>query len=266
MSTPLFNPLALLALAQVLSAPGDLAVSPARQQQVALSFGVGLYQVRDTTLNPTTYGDAAPSAGLHWTLETPRARHTAELRLALLDGLDNQYGPVGISIGALPSLRYGYVRGAWRLPRGGRLRLGGEADADSRIFYLPLWDDSHLYWLTTYALAARAEASWSWRAGQELRIVARAPLVGLSSRPRANRMYKVDDPDRIPQLVHRDMGALHPANHQELTLAAAYDLEVNRWLQAGVEYRLTTLRSDVDGSAPFSLVSHEWLMVARYAR
>jgi hypothetical protein len=192
--------------------PGDRHSPPARSRPIH-RIGLGLSglhcQVRDDIVSPLRW------AGIGGSLEffrdrldeSSRRQMTLKLPLALLT---NRYEH---RAGA-PSLKLGYGRlhrVSWFAKSGAAFAgvlLLGNMDLQ---YYLD-WDEEHLYWFTTYDLAAAAQHEIRIRPREYLVVRIAVPPVALVSRPPRHRYNKVDDFKHLDFWFRQPNEGLHLAS------------------------------------------------------
>jgi hypothetical protein len=146
--------------------------------------------MRDDVVSPLKWAGPGGTLGFgYWRLGAT-SRHSVELS-APLGLLNNRYGHRAGALG----LRVGYIYLRPLAAFGGRgtTFLGGCLQRDSDLYLYADWDDEHLYWITTYDIAAAVRHEVQLRNGHNLELQAVLPVVSLVSRPPRYRYYKIDD-------------------------------------------------------------------------
>lgn len=179
-------PVALMVLRMgTVHAQDDRPVSEPRRQ-----LGIGLggvhYQVGDRIVSPLRWDGFGAALELSYTVVHGAGRHQFAFRLPFA-APTNRYDHEAFA-GAL-STGYEYSHDIPGSVFGGRLHLGGFLEGNMNVQFYYDWDDSHIYWLTTYGLGPAAR--WDRGVGRKHRFAMRfnLPLLALVSRPPEHRYY-----------------------------------------------------------------------------
>ncbi|MEJ2206901.1 MAG: hypothetical protein P8170_22665 [Gemmatimonadota bacterium] len=247
------------AFAAVVLAGTDLTAQPAQGTSVggfSLTFGFVDYDLRDQVLNPLAHKGRLGSLGLTYEQSGTGSRHRFDLELAvapLRSRFESEWGSVATDL----KLAY---RSAWEVARPGRafaIHVGGVFDVLSHMAYFGKWDDSHVYWLTAYALGPTAMATYEAGDAHALTLEARLPVVALVSRPEALIDYKAANPDAgwIVKKLHEGIGLRSLNEHVALDVALRYQRPVGSRIR-GVFWQMIYLQNHQTDSADLEVLRY----------
>ena len=205
------NPaLAILFVMTIISAQTDYALEPVRQ----IGFGLGgvHYQVRDDIVAPLRWDGAGGSVTASYLIHSQRRQLGIEMRFPIAV-VTNRYDHTGF--GDELSIRYDYLTRLAGNETKGQVHLGGMLEWSLNHQLYLNWDDSHLYWLNSYA--AGPVAKWSRAAGHGRNWGVRFtfPLLAFVSRPPEYR-YQDQEPMHKP-------GYWFTRPHEDMRLTSVHE-------------------------------------------
>jgi hypothetical protein len=209
---------------------GIFAAGPSRvaaaseDRATVLDYGLalGALQLRDDLLRPLRWigGQGVLVVGLE--VDTGQWLHRAGIELGA-GILRDRYGDGGMVI--TQGAHYACLA-RLRADRRLRVLVGATYRYESIDAYYYDWDDSFLYWMTSHSIAPTAVLEMHPWHGRILRVSFELPVLGLLSRPDAERIYKVDPMPYVyhwPALTHRNPSWAGPTDLFAPTMTATYD-------------------------------------------
>lgn len=222
----------------------------------ALTLGFVDYDLRDQVLNPLAHRGRLGSLGLTYEQSEEGSRHRFDLELAAAP-LRSRFESGWESVAT--DLRLVY-RSAWEVARPESdlaVYAGGAFDILSHLAYFGNWDNSHVYWLTSYALGATAALEYEVQREHVVSLEARVPVVGLVSRPEALIDYKSANPDLgwIIRKLHEGIGVRSLNEHVAVDVALRYRRPTGRRIR-DVFWQIMYVRNHQAGSADLEIMRH----------
>lgn len=211
MNDKLVHPtLAILLMITTISAQPDYASKPVRQ----IGFGLGgvYVQVRDDILAPLRWDGAGGLVTASYLINNRKRQQEIALRLPIAI-VANRYDHSGFCDEL--SVRYDYLYDLSGDVSRGQVHLGGMLEWSLNHQLYLSWDDSHLYWLNSYAMGPVAK--WSRAAGQGRNWGVRFtfPLLAFISRPPEYR-YQDQEP------MHK-VGFWFTRPHEDMQLTSLHE-------------------------------------------
>lgn len=246
---------------------GFLAAAPPLAGQEALpdprgSYGLALSvsstQWRDRVLNPARH--TGWSASLDLTRSRRSAAYSSRLDLGLaFSPLKSRFDPSTSSFGAGLSLGYRREHGLGGTSGGVQVALGGQLRAAWDFAYFDSWDDSHFYWLTSYALGFAGSVSHAPSPGRSVSLEWDVPVAAVVSRPRERILYKVQEPSfgAVVSRMHRDMRLTSIHQHRALDLTLRFN-RLRARLGRSLFWRLQYLETDLPHSKEVQILRHSF--------
>jgi hypothetical protein len=195
-------------------------------------------QVRDDIVSPLRWDGIGGSLEFFRDRlsESSRGQLSLKLPLALLT---NRYEHRA----AAPGLEFGYgrlYRVSWFAGSGATF-TGAVLQGNMDLQYYVDWDEEHLYWITTYDLAATTQHEIRIRRHQQLVFRIAIPPVALVSRPPRRRFNKVDDFKHLGFWFRKPNEGLHLTSisrYLSVTSSARYLFTLNDSWKLGAVYEL----------------------------
>ena len=221
------------------------------------SLAVTEYQIRDQVLNPLRH------RGTSVTLELFRRGDGGDTRRRfgfslMVNPLGDRYAPRRGTLIFHPALDY---RMAWRVTDAGgstSLFLGGNAGWSTHFAFYELWDESHVYWLTSSQVGVDAVLERRLGGGRTLSLEVDAPLVALVSRPPERWDHREVDPGLGAVLgeIHGGARLATPAEHLALRAGLAYTAVRDGKLHHAFFWRTTWIRNSSPTSRDVRILTH----------
>jgi hypothetical protein len=155
----------------------------------------------------------------------------------------------GIEIG------YEHLRRVAR--RGERLDvwMGGRVAASTDVAFFGKWDDSHIYWLTSYTLGVSGSVERLIGAARVLALEWNVPVLGLVSRPGYPILYKAQNPSfgAVAARLSENPRFASLDEHRAVDLTLRYTPS-GAGLVRSFFLRVEYANTDLDGSAPLEIL------------
>jgi hypothetical protein len=225
--------------------PVDQRLSPALQgatRRIGLALSGLHFQVRDDIVSPLRWDGIGASLEIFRDRLDESSRRQIALRLPLAL-LNNRYEHRA----AAPGLKLGYgrlYRVSW-FARSGATFAGALLQGNMDLQYYVDWDEEHLYWITTYDLAAAVQHEIRTRPRRQLTVRVAVPPVALVSRPPRHRYNKVDDFKHLGFWFRRPNEGLRLTSIPDLlalTAAAQYTFTFTKSWKLGTAYEFAFRR------------------------
>ncbi|MFX0067358.1 MAG: hypothetical protein ACFFC7_34995 [Candidatus Hermodarchaeota archaeon] len=156
------------------------------KHQIGVGLGVLHYQIKDKIVAPLRWDGFGAVPELSYTLKGGVGLHKFTLRFPYASPR-NRYNHESM-IGEL-NFEYEYLYKKLGDVVGGQFHLGGNLNWSMNLQFYSSWDDSHIYWLTTYELGPVAIWNRAIRQSHYLSVKFNIPLLILFSRPPEHRYY-----------------------------------------------------------------------------
>jgi len=230
----------------------------ASHKQIGLRSGFQHYQFKDLILNPTRYDNrilGSPALEIYYKNTTPTSIFRGSLNGDLVYGLSNRFDDGTWSWAMHPNLNLTYAK-KWReLSEHITWYLGGDLGSGFHFAEIPLWDDTHYYWLTYHSLNIRNLFDVNWASGKSLQIEIALPLIALVSRPPAHYDYLGDDTVSL-SLVNQDLQLTSLHAYQMLDVRLEFFSPIaSRW-DLAVAYRMKYFHCETTGSKSISILEN----------
>jgi hypothetical protein len=215
-------------------------------------------QWRDRVLNPARHSGWSPSLDLVRSRRS--AASTSRLQLGLaFSPLNSRFDPTTASFGAGLSLGYRREHGLGGTSGGVQVALGGQLRAAWDFAYFDSWDDSHLYWLTSYALGFAGSVSRAFSPERSVSLEWDVPVVAVVSRPRERILYKVQEPSfaAVVSRMHRDMRFTSLHEHRSLDLTLRFN-RLRARVGRSLFWRLQYLETALPHSREVQILRHSF--------
>lgn len=183
---------------------------PARQ----IGFGLGgvHYQVRDDILAPLRWEGAGGLLHVSYQFRSNRGYREITMRFPVAI-IATRYDHRGFCDEL--SIRYDLLAKIAGDELPGQVHFGGMLEGSLNHQLYLSWDDSHLYWLTTYAVGPVVRWSRAVSQSQNLAVRFTFPLLALISRPPEHRYY-----DQGPM---NKVGYWFTKPHEDMRLTSVYE-------------------------------------------
>jgi len=239
---------------------------PAFAGDFGVVLGANHTQVRERTLNDVVHagGFAGP---LGFRLDLGRAEHRHTLALTLnANLLASRYEVERSSVLFGLDLRW---RPWWTVPQPlGDLSVavGPDVSAGSWFMAFSSWDDSHGYYLTSYAIGAAARLRYQLPGRWAVSLELGTPLAAVVARPESPPTRKADDPSKLLGRIHDNARLSSVHRYQGLDLELGAILPGPPGFEPALLYVLTWRHADVTGARPIALLTHTLAVRARFGR
>jgi hypothetical protein len=222
-----------------------------------IAIGMSPYQLKDNVLNKVRHA----GSGFSLALSHERIRESSRSRFELSLGFNqigSRYESERETVALATLLNYRRVRAARQFSPHLNLFLGGIAGVDSRIGFFENWDESHIYWLTSYYLGPTGVLTYSRSGASTLSLEVSLPLLALVSRPPERSLYKELDPSfsGILSYLHEDLRLTSIHQHRALDVTVRYSFGQTASLGKTLFWRLTYIHNSMPHSRDIDILSH----------
>lgn len=131
--------------------------------------------------------------------------------------------------------------------------LGPKASINYNASYYPAWDDSHLYWSSSFSLGIRDQVTFSISPKGSMILDFSLDLLGIYSRPPMDRPYKIDDLsfDGVMKALHSGIEFGFVNKFVGLTCILEYQFRLTRKYHQSLFYQLQYRAVESQRSDPF---------------
>lgn len=173
-------------------------------------------------------------------------------------GLKSRFDPDVSSLMIHPDINYRYL---WKLNSSNKsidIYLGAITGLNMQLGWYDNWDDSHLYWLTSYHLGADGRMNYKVTGKSSFYLDFSFPLVALISRPPERFLYKVVNPEFgwMISEIHDNLQLTSVHQHFVMTLDLAYELQYSEKSKLRIFWRFYYLNSNMEYSENLQVISH----------
>ena len=203
------------------------------------------YQVKDQLVAPLRWDGLG--FGLRFSYLAMSTAMEQEIDMLIpVSFLSNRYDHTAYAFEV--SLGYSRLYVIYPSALGGNLYLGGEVRWNAHCEFYADWDDSHLYWLNVYDLAAAVQWSKDDDNGNHISIKMQIPLFAFISRP-PEHQYIDQAPLQRPayyfDALHQNMHMTSVHEYVSFGLKADYRLRVGKSTILGAtwSFQYTTCKS-----------------------
>jgi hypothetical protein len=157
-----------------------------------------------------------------------------------------------------PSLNYRYARKVKDINRGLSLFLGGIIGLEMHHEWFDNWDDSHLYWLTSYHLGIDGILIYQNSSDSELFLEISTPVAALISRPPERFLYKVANPkfSWVIDELHSNLRLTSIHEHFVLKVNLGYTFRYNAHFEQRLYWRFSYTNNSVPYSKDIVILTH----------
>jgi hypothetical protein len=235
------------------------AGAEAASSAYVVSLSIGDYQIRENVLNRIRHRGTLFSGGFFYERQRGVSRHKFEIYLAF-STLKSRYDPDKESFAVNPSLDYRYARKIADLKPGLSLFLGGIVGLDMHHVWLENWDDSHLYWLTSYYLGVDGILTYERPGGRELFLEVHVPVLSIVSRPPERFLYKVANPkfSWIIDELHSNLTLTSIHEHFALNTKLGYAFSYTDNFDQHLYWRFSYVKNTVQYSRDLTILTHSF--------
>lgn len=226
-------------------------------RDIGFSLGLAEYQVREEVLNNIRHRGTLASGGVFYERTSEVARQKYEFHL-IFSMLKSRYDPDKASFAVNPSLNYRYARKVKNINPPLALYLGGIIGLDMHHEWFDNWDDSHLYWLTSYYLGIDGVLIYQKSADNSLSLEIYAPVAALVSRPPKRFLYKVANPEfswAVDEL-HSNLRFASINEHVVLNMNLGYSLRYTARFKQRIYWRACYTKSMMPYSKDITILTH----------
>ncbi len=174
--------------------------------------------------------------------------------------LKSRYDPESASIVINPSINYRYTRKVKNIKQDFSLFLGGITGFNSHSTYYTNWDDSHIYWLTSYDLGMDCIFIYQKSDKSSFLLEINTPFVALVSRPPERFLYKVLNP-KFSWLIaefHDNMKLTSIHQHFALNMNLAYKFRYSKKFEQRLFWQFSCLNNRMSYSKEISILTHNF--------
>ena len=193
-------------------------------------FKVGIpivhHQVKDALIAPLRWAGIGSGLGLSYMSTGPEVIHEVSLIMSV-SGLKNRYKYTGYAL----EVSLGYTFSCMVIPAvfGSTIYLGPYIRWDGKTNFFKDWDDSHIYWFSTYEFGPSLKWSKDYKEKQNILFTMQLPFVALVSRPPENQY--IDQPPLIKpsyyfKSLNKDLRLVTLNNYFSFRLQADYSYQI----------------------------------------
>ena len=187
-----------LLLLIITTANGQSLLAPATDG-LQISFSTGNAQYKDYLLNGLRNNGLNLSFGVHYSVNKNSLNHETGLNIDFAS-LWNRYGWGGFDNHYLqPTIYYRLLVNVNE-----KIQLGGNFNYSTMFYKNEFWDSHHNYWRTNFDLGFSACFNLPINEKWKMFIPINLPLVGVVSRPSADRHLILNEPDlKVSDIIKR---------------------------------------------------------------
>ncbi len=222
------------------------------------TFGLNEYQVKENLLNNIRHRGMMPMLGFSYEKSKPFSKQKAELFL-IFNALKSRYDPDRSSILINPTITYRYARKVKDLGHDFKLFLGGIGGLNSHSAFYDNWDDSHIYWLTSYSIGFDGMLIYQKSEKGYFYLELHSPFLALISRPPERFLYKVVNPkfSWIISEYHRNLRLTSVHEHFALNMDLAYRFRYSDKFIQSIFWRFRYVRNSMNYSKNVSILTYQ---------
>jgi hypothetical protein len=191
-----------------------------------VGFPIVHNQVKDNLVAPLKWDGLGSGICLSYMSTGPRVIHEVSLIMSV-SGLKNRYKYTGYAL----ELSLGYTLSCMVIPAvwGGTVYLGPQIRWDGKTNFFKDWDDSHIYWFSTYEFGPSLKWSKDYKEKQNILFTMQLPFVALVSRPPENQY--IDQPPLITpsyyfKSLNKDLRLVTLNNYFSFRLQVDYSYKI----------------------------------------
>ncbi len=221
------------------------------------TFGLNEYQVKEKVLNNIRHRGMMPSLAFSYERSKEISRQRFEFFL-IINMLKSRYDPDRSSIVINPSVNYRYARKVKDIDQDFKLFLGGIAGLNSHSAFFDNWDDSHLYWLTSYSLGIDAILTYQKSEKSFFFLEIYFPVFALISRSPNRFLYKAVNPkfSWIVSEYHKNLRLTSIHEHFVLNLDLEYRFRYSKKFMQGIFWRFRYVKNSMSYSKNIHILTH----------
>lgn len=183
-------------------------------------------QVKDNLVAPLKWDGMGSGLGISYMSMGLRVIHEISFMMSV-SGLKNRYKYTGYAL----EISLGYTLSFMVIPAvwGGTVYLGPQIRWDGKTNFFKDWDDSHIYWFSTYEFGPSLKWSKDYKEKQNVLFTMQLPFVALVSRPPENQY--IDQPPLIKpsyylKSLNKDLRLVTFKNYFSFRLQADYSYKI----------------------------------------
>ena len=222
-----------------------------------LSIGLTEYQVKEKILNNIRHRGMFISGGLFYEKIKESSHQKYELYI-IPNALKSRYDPDKASKSIHTFFDYRYTRKVKNINKDLSVYLGGIAGFESHISYYENWNDSHLYWLTSYYLGSDAMLKYHPSEKNIVSLDINIPVIALISRPPERTLYKLLNPEFswIVRKFHENLRLVSIHQHFVLNMKLGYTFQYSSKFKQSVYWRFMYLNNNMTYSKELNILAH----------
>jgi hypothetical protein len=221
------------------------------------TIGLNEYQVKEKVLNNIRHRGMMPALAFSYEKSKKISRQRFEFFL-IVNMLKSRYDPDRSSIVINPSINYRYARKVKDIDQDFKLFLGGIAGLNSHGAFFDNWDDSHLYWLTSYSLGIDAILTYQRSEKSFFFLEINSPVLALISRPPTRFLYKAVNPEFswIVSEYHKNLRLTSIHEHFVLNLDLEYRFRYSKKFMQSIFWRFRYAKNSMSYSKNIDILTH----------
>ncbi|MBE0646872.1 MAG: hypothetical protein IH596_03715 [Bacteroidales bacterium] len=209
------------------------------------------FQSREEILLGSRFGSVGIMVKPEWERRSERFIQSASLSVCFAEP-KTRIEPVRASVLISAGLKYAFEYIVYE-GRAGMFAVGGEAMVNYTLEYLPVLDDSHLFWTTFMGIGPQVR--WERAVRTKNRLYARldVPLAGFLSRPPAYWDYKAINSSlgNILSTINSDLHPVFMNRYFSPSLEVGYRVKQSDRFTIGFHYSLDYLYARSSQSNPY---------------
>ncbi len=229
------------------------------QKYFGFTIGLSHNQVKEKVLNDIRHQGTFFPSPISFIYEKAKINAIQAFEFNLhFTGLKSRYDPDVSSLMIHPDINYRYL---WKINRANEtwgFYLGGITGLNMQLGWYDNWDDSHLYWLTSYYLGA--DGRWNYKLSDKsfFYLDISFPLLSVVSRPPERFLYKGVNPEFswIISEIHENLRLTSVHQHFAMNVDLAYELRYSEKSKLRIFWRIYYLNSNMEYSKNLRVISH----------
>lgn len=223
------------------------------------TIGLSRNQVKEKVLNNIRHQGTFFPSPISFVYENVKINSIQRFEFNLFfTGLKSRYDPDVSSLMIHPDINYRYI---WKINKANEtwgFYLGGITGLNMQLGWYDNWDDSHLYWLTSYYLGADGRLDYTLSNKSSFYLDISFPLLSVVSRPPERFLYKVVNPEFswIISEIHENLRLTSVHQYFAMNVDFAYELRYSEKSKLRIFWRIYYLNSNMDYSKNLRVISH----------
>ncbi|MFC1726415.1 hypothetical protein ACFL4T_12375 [candidate division KSB1 bacterium] len=222
-----------------------------------VTIGIPCFQVKEKVLNNIRHGGSLFSFALSY--EKPRETSFKAFEFYYsVSMLKSRYDPENASYAFSTKIDYRYLKKAGEFNDKYSVFAGVITGLNSQLMFYDNWDDSHLYWLTSYYLGVDGMLNYKKSEKSTIFLEINTPIAALVSRPEARILYKTVNPEFswIIKKLHENLRLTSIHQHFVFNMSLGYTYRPSAKFGYRLFWRFSYLKNSMSYSKDLSIVNH----------